>query len=87
MNTLAEAAQVMQLGKAMKDPERFLARQLKAGRIRGRKIGRAWMLTDADIDYALEQFANTVVETPAPQPVQPAGAPSAASMRRRRSVA
>jgi len=86
VNTLAEVAQTMQLGKAMKDPERFLARQIKAGRIRARKVGRAWMMTDADVSYALDQFANTIVDSPAPA-VTVAGAPSAASMRRRRRVA
>jgi hypothetical protein len=86
MNTLAEVAETMQLAKVMKEPERFLTRQLKLGRIRGRKIGRTWMMTDADVAYALEQFANPERQ-PRPEPVAPAGAPSVASMRRRRRVA
>jgi hypothetical protein len=84
MNTLAEVAETMQLAKVMKEPERFLTRQLKLGRIRGRKIGRTWMMTDADVAYAVEQFANPKPRT---EPVAPAGAPSVASMRRRRRVA
>ena len=84
MHTLAEVAETMGLAKAMKGPERFLVRQILAGRIRARKIGRSWMMTDADVAYALEQFANTLTEPPAPTaPIAP-GSPSAASMRRRR---
>lgn len=80
MKTLTEVAETMALGKVMKDPERYLVRQIKSGRIRARKVGRAWMMTDADIEFALEQFAES---TPAPRPVQ-SGMPSAASLRRRR---
>jgi len=86
MNTLAEVAETMQLAKVMKEPERFLTRQLKLGRIRGRKIGRTWMMTDADVAYALEQFANPAPE-PNPEPVAPSGALSVGSMRRRRRAA
>ena len=86
MNTLAEVAETMQLAKVMKEPERFLTRQLKLGRIRGRKIGRTWMMTDADVAYALEQFANPAPAAK-PQPVTPSAALSVGSMRRRRRVA
>ena len=86
MNTAAEVAETLKLAKVMKEPERFLVRQIKAGKIRARKVGRVWMFTDEDVAYALEQFANPERQ-PRPEPVAPAGAPSVASMRRRRRVA
>ncbi|WEW73692.1 excise [Mycobacterium phage Nanz197] len=36
--------------------ERWLTEQVRAGRIPGRKIGRSWRMTQADIDAALESF-------------------------------
>lgn len=84
MHTLAEVAETMSLGKAMKGPERFLVRQILAGRIRARKVGRSWMMTDADVAFALEQFANQLAAPKSPAEDAPVGAPSAASMRRRR---
>jgi hypothetical protein len=86
VNTAAEVAETLKLAKVMKEPERFLVRQIKAGKIRARKVGRVWMFTDEDVAYALEQFANPERQ-PRPEPVAPAGAPSVASMRRRRRVA
>ncbi len=89
--TLAEVSDIIGLAKVMKEPERFLTRQIKSGKIRARRIGRHWLMTDADIEFALDQFANTVkaVPEPATQP-DPAehtvGVPSLASMRRRRSA-
>jgi len=82
-HTLAEVAEIVGLAKVMKEPERFLTRQIKSGRIRARKLGRSWLMTDDDIAFALEQFANTVTQPAAPEPTS-AGAPSIASMRRRR---
>ena len=86
MHTLIEVAETMGLAKAMKGPERFLVRQILAGRIRARKIGRHWMMTNADIEFALEQFANDMAAAPSPVVAAQAGQPSAASMRRRRSA-
>jgi excisionase family DNA binding protein len=81
--TLTEVAELMGLAKVMKEPERFLTRQIKAGKIRARKFGRHWLMTDADVEFALEQFANTITETEVPE-AAPVGVPSIASMRRRR---
>lgn len=82
--TLAEFAEILGADKVMKEPERFLIRQIKAGKIRARKVGRHWLMTDADIEFALEQFANTVTPTEAiPSPV----GLSAGSARRRLAVA
>ncbi|AEK08006.1 hypothetical protein ANAYA_47 [Mycobacterium phage Anaya] len=36
--------------------ERWLTEQVRAGRVPGRKIGRSWRMTQADIDAALESF-------------------------------
>ena len=87
MRTLGEVAELLDLPKVMSDPERYLARQIKAGKIRGRKVGRSWLMTDADIEFAIEAFANTVTLAPEPaaepEPVV-VGMLSAASMRRRR---
>jgi hypothetical protein len=87
MRTLGEVADRMDLGRLFKDPERFLSRQIKAGRIRAYKVGRYWLMTDADIEAAIESFATT--QAPQPEPAAPAapmpvGMPSAASLRRRR---
>ncbi|QAX95586.1 excisionase [Mycobacterium phage Nibb] len=39
--------------------ERWLTEQVRAGRIPGRKIGRHWRMTDADIETALDSFRVT----------------------------
>jgi hypothetical protein len=36
--------------------ERWLAAQLRSGNIPGRKVGRKWRMTHADIDACLEVF-------------------------------
>ena len=76
-------------------PERWLTKQIRSGRIRARKIGRRWYMTDADVAFTLEVFANIPALPAAPAPstsvsaVAPAPStqPSAASMRRRLKVA
>ena len=87
--TLHPIADVARHIPGMANPERWLSEQIRSRRIRARKIGRRWFMTDDDITAALEVFANITdpaptVETPAPTPtVQP----SAASMRLRMSAA
>lgn len=66
----------------IKDPKQFLRRKIKAGQIRARKVGRTWVMTEADIEAALEVFANTTTESE----VAPAISLTAASLRRRRSA-
>ncbi|AYR01114.1 excise [Mycobacterium phage LeMond] len=39
--------------------ERWLTEQVRAGRIPGRKIGRHWRMTEADIEAALDTFRVT----------------------------
>ncbi len=63
--TLAEFAAILGADKVMKEPERYLIRQIKSGKIRARKVGRHWVMTEADVEFALEVFGNTVkAETP-----------------------
>lgn len=89
LRTLGEASERLALADHLADPERFLARQLKAGKIRGRKIGRSWLMTDADIEAAIDAFANHTNTAPAPAEPTPAtvGMPSKGSLRRRRRAA
>lgn len=78
--SLAEVAPEL-CGDEMKEPERWLRRQIKAGRIPARKIGRSYRMTAADITAALEVFRTR----PAPvedATVHPIGL-TAASLRRR----
>ena len=87
--TLTEVSEIIGLATVMKEPERFLTRKIKSGQIRARRIGRHWLMTDADIEFALEQFANHVASEPVPAPASEpttVGIPSIASMRRRRSA-
>lgn len=89
MKDLAEVAAEWELHKWLKEPERWLTRQIKAGRIRARKFGGKWLMTDDDMAYALDVFANR--PAPAGQETAPADATpdvasiavSAASRRRR----
>lgn len=89
LHTLGEVSERMDLARLFRDPERFLSRQIKAGRIRARKVGRYWLMTDADIDAAIESFATAEISKPEPAPAPVAtpssvGQPSAGSLRRRR---
>lgn len=86
--TLGEVAELLSLDKVMKEPERFLTRQIKAGKIRARKFGRHWLMTDADVDFALAVFSNTVTDQqPATADEPVTNRPSRGSLRRRLVVA
>lgn len=63
--TLAEVAGAY-LPPDWVDGARWLSRRLNRGDIKGVKLGRTWMMTQAQIDQMLEQYANEVVE-PEPQ--------------------
>lgn len=80
--TLDEVVAGWGLGADMADPVRWLMRQIRAGRVKARKIGRSWRMTQADVDAALEAFGSQVRVTPA-EHVQPRGGLSAGSVRRR----
>lgn len=83
MRDLAAVASEWNLGEHMKDPERWLTRQITSGRILARKIGRHWMMTDADIAYALEVFASRPPVRPGADADISCIGLSAASARRR----
>lgn len=77
------------LDEQMDRPVLWLKRRIAAGKFRARRIGRQWVMTDADIEYNLDQLANTTaaaVVPAAPEATErpAAGVPSLASMRRRR---
>jgi len=87
LHDLGEVTERMELDRHLKDPERYLRERIRAGQFRARKVGRCWLMTEADIEAAIESLANT--ETPKPEPTpdpapMPHGMPSSASMRRRR---
>lgn len=66
----------------MVDPKKWLERQIRAGRVTARKIGRKWYMTPADVDAALEVFASKPRRTPVVED-RPRGVLSAASLKRR----
>ncbi len=88
LHALPDVAAQWGIGEQMKEPERWLTRQIASGKFRARRIGRRWMMTDDDLAYNLDQLAN-VADRPVADP-EPAehgvGVPSLASMRRRRSA-
>lgn len=90
LRTLGEVSERMELDRHLKDPERYLRGRIRAGQFRARKVGRSWLMTEADIEAAIESLANTepIADTPAPPPPPPSpvGQPSSASLRRRRAA-
>lgn len=60
---------------------RWLQKEIRAGRITARKLGRHWVMTDQDIEEMLERRRNTTNV----HDIRPSGGLSAASMRRRAS--
>jgi len=79
--SVAEVAAAL-AGDSMRDPQRWLTRQITSGRFTARKVGRSWRMTQADVDHALAVMANA--DRPARTEPAPAGQPSVGSMRRRR---
>lgn len=87
MKDLATVAAEWNLGEHMKDPVRWLTRQIATGRIRARKLGRQWVMTEADMAHALDVFANPAPRQAEPTTDVPRIGLSAASARRRMAVA
>jgi hypothetical protein len=83
--SLPEVAEFL-CGDSMKEPTRWLTRQITAGRFTARKVGRQWRMTQADVDAALEVLANTVPAETISVP-EPVARPSKGSLRRRLAVA
>jgi hypothetical protein len=42
----------------MSDPNRWLTKQVLAGRFRARKVGRHWYMTDDDVCFMFEALSN-----------------------------
>lgn len=87
-HSLAEVA-ANHLPPEWKDGERWLARRLKSGELRGLRYGRTWTMRDQDIAYMEQLYANEGVQPdpkPAAQPACVADGLSSRSRRRLRAV-
>jgi hypothetical protein len=80
--SLDEVATAMRLREQMKDPVRWLTKQIKTGRITARRVGRSWCMTQADVDAAVERWASA----PKPRVVEPVRIGLSAASQRRRSA-
>lgn len=81
LKTYAAAEVARQLaGESLKNPEIWILRQIRAGRIPAFKVGREWRMTDADVQAAIDSL-----RSPKPRALAVVGKPSARSMRRRRA--
>lgn len=63
--SLAEVA-AMVLPAEWRDAERWLARRLNRGEIKGYRVGRVWRMTEAQVDNLIERFTNST-DSPPPQ--------------------
>ncbi|QIS00968.1 hypothetical protein F5X71_00265 [Nocardia brasiliensis] len=69
--------------------ERWIRIRLNDKRLRGRRAGRQWRMTEGDIAYLVQFMANETQPPPQPMPSQPVAAPTnstglTAGSRRRR---
>lgn len=55
--SLAEVA-AQTLPPEWTDAERWLARRLNRGEIRGYRVGRKWRMTETQVDELIERFTN-----------------------------
>lgn len=86
--SLAEVAEQV-LPKHWTDSERWLRRRLNAGDLTGYRVGREWLMTDADIEGLVRRYRNAEPAKdlePAPEPISFAAGLSAQSRRRLRSA-
>jgi hypothetical protein len=84
LHPIAEVCELTAMHRLSANPEQWITRQITAGRFRARRIGRQWAMTDADIQYMLDQLANNAAEPVEPERSQSISVPSLASRRRRR---
>jgi hypothetical protein len=88
-HSLAEVA-ANHLPPEWKDGERWLARRLKRGELRGLRYGRTWTMRDQDIEFMEQLYLNGDQAEQPPevqqQPACVADGLSARSRRRLRSV-
>lgn len=69
------------VGDSMKNPERWVAEQIRAGRFQAMKVGRTWRMTQQQLDEAVASLS-----TPKPRRESAPTGLSAASARRRLAV-
>jgi hypothetical protein len=79
--SLHEVATEMRLYEEMRDPVRWLTKQIKDDRITAARFGRSWRMTRAQIDAALDTLSSK--PQPTPKVELQRGGLSAASMKRR----
>lgn len=82
---IPEICRMTRLDTLSSNPEQWLVREIKKGRFRARRIGRQWAMTEADIEYMLDQLCTGTQDAPV-EACDPQTVPSIASMRRRRSA-
>ncbi len=68
MHSLADVA-ANNLPPDWKDGARWLRTRLNRGEIYGTRYGRTWMMSDADIEYMVSKYRNTVQPHPIPADV------------------
>lgn len=78
LHTLPEVAALWGIDAHMSNPVRYLTRQITTGRMRARKVGRSWLMSDDDIAYNFDQLANP---TPAPAAADRSAPPAGLSAR------
>ena len=77
--SLAYAAAIICEGTSYADPAHWLMLQLRAGRFTGLKVGREWLMTDADIEAAIESCRRGAATAPGTAlPVEQESRPAAA---------
>jgi hypothetical protein len=84
--SLTEVAEAWGLTGDMKEPERWIMRQIRSGRFPARKVGSRWRMTEQEMETAQEACSNKAYQQP-PEPPQltviDGGGLSAGSRRRR----
>lgn len=85
--SLAEVAALV-LPEEWSDGERWLARRLNRGEIRGYRVGRTWRMTEGHVQEFIESCSNTLRATtePAAEPVRPVSVINGLSPRGRARV-
>ncbi|SHS36999.1 XRE family transcriptional regulator [Mycobacteroides abscessus] len=77
--SLADVA-AMVLPPDLKSPEKWLARHLLSGRLRGYKVGRTWRMTHEDVEYLIESCRKRPPPA-APPPEEPERYPGGLTRR------
>lgn len=62
----------MVLPREWSDAQRWLARRLNRGEIKGYRVGRIWRMTEAQVDDLIERFTNDAETAPPQRNPEPA---------------